>query len=290
MINKAAHKIIDPHLHLFNMQQGDYAWLKPSNPPFWPDKHLISKDFQQIDLSLGSSNQLHGFVHIEAGFNNQQPWLEIDWLQQHCTFPFKSVAFADITNSTFQRHIEQLKQRTSVVGIRHILDEQAVQILSANSINQHFELLAQAELSFDAQLSLNDEQTVNKLVDLATKHNKVNIIINHGGWPLENESNDEKKAWRDNLRKLALCENIAIKLSGWEMSNRNWQPQQVSIVLKDCIEVFSQSRVMLASNFPLCLFSMSYADLWRSYAELPEISPQCFEKITFSNALTWYKF
>ncbi len=284
------HKIIDPHLHLFNLQQGDYAWLKPQNPPFWPDKQLINKNFFETNILLQSPNQLSGFVHIEAGFDNQQPWREIDWLQQHCTLPFKSVAFADITATTFAEHINQLKQRTSVVGIRHILDEQAEQILNSELIHRHFALLAEMEFSFDAQLPLADDQAIEQLVALANKHKTVRVIINHAGWPPAHNDVHRQEKWKLNLQKLAKCENIAIKLSGWEMSNRTWQPQQVAIVIQNCIAILGDTRVMLASNFPLCLFSMPYADLWNTYAALPKISSQYFEKITFRNAKNWYKF
>jgi predicted TIM-barrel fold metal-dependent hydrolase len=288
-MTQKSHKIIDPHLHLFNMQEGDYAWLKPQNPPFWPDKHLINKSFVEAEVLLQPPNQLSGFVHIEAGFDNQQPWREIDWLEQHCTLPFRSVAFADIAATTFTEHISKLQQRKSVVGIRHVLDEQAEQILASALIHQHFSLLAEAKYSFDAQLSLANNQAIELLVVLANKHKTVSVIINHAGWPPSNNDVIGQKNWLLNLQKLASCENIAIKLSGWEMSNRTWQPQRVSAVIQDSIAILGNTRVMLASNFPLCLFSMSYADLWNSYGELPEISPQCFEKITFGNAKHWYK-
>lgn len=289
-MTRVLHKIIDPHLHLFNLQQGDYAWLKPQNPPFWPDKHLINNSFVESNLLLPLPKQLAGFVHIEAGFDNQQPWREIDWLQQHCTLPFKSVAFADITAITFTKHIKQLKLRKSVVGIRHILDEKAVEILSSTLIQQHFSLLAELEFSFDAQLSLADSQAVELLISLANKHKTLRIIINHGGWPSANNDLNAQKNWQLNLQKLAECKNIAIKLSGWEMSNRAWQPQQVATMIQDCLTILGDTRVMLASNFPLCLFSMSYSELWNTYAILPEISRQTFEKISFCNALNWYNF
>jgi L-fuconolactonase len=283
-------KIIDPHLHLFNLQKGDYAWLKPQTPPFWPDKHLISKSFMEADLLLQPPNQLSGFVHIEAGFDNQQPWREIDWLQQHCTLPFKSVAFADITATTFAEHIHRLKEYKSVAGIRHILDEQAEQILSSALINQHFALLSDYELNFDAQLSLTNNQAIEQLVALANKHKTLRIIINHAGWPPPHDDVNGLKIWKANLQKLAQHENIAIKLSGWEMSNRTWQPQQAATLIQDSIAILGDKRVMLASNFPLCLFSMSYADLWNTYAEIPELSAQSFEKITHSNTAHWYQF
>jgi L-fuconolactonase len=288
-MTESHHKIIDPHLHLFNLEQGDYAWLKPQNPPFWPDKHIINKNFVEADVWMYPPQQLAGFVHIEAGFDNHQPWREIDWLQQHCALPFSSVAFADITATTFAEHIELLKQRKSVVGIRHILDEQAEKILKSELIDQHFTLLSKYEFSFDAQLSLLDAPAIEQLFTLANKHKAVRIIINHGGSPPTMNAIDAQKKWQLSLQKLVKCENVAIKLSGWEMSNRAWQPQHAANVVQDCIATLGDTRVMLASNFPLCLLSMSYAELWNTYAALHKISAQCFEKITFSNAKSWYR-
>lgn len=281
--------VIDPHLHLFDLQQGDYHWLKPQQAPLWSDKHLIRGNFTQADLTLGSTFKLAGFVHIEAGFDNHQPWREIDWLEKHCSGPFKTVAFADITAKAFGQHLDQLTQRQSIVGIRFILDEQAERILSADLTKQHFMLLSQANLNFDAQFSMTDAKASASLVELANQFPDVAIIINHAGWPPAKDAVESRDIWQLNLQKLAECKNIAIKLSGWEMADRAWQPQFASSTIQDCIISFGENRVMLASNFPLCLFSMPYAELWNTYAALPNISRETFEKLTFSNAKTWYK-
>lgn len=282
-------EVIDPHLHLFNLQQGEYHWLRPHTLPLWPDKHLIQCNFTQADLTLGSKFKLAGFVHIEAGFDNQQPWREIDWLENHCSRAFKTVAFADISTKVFEQHLDQLRQRQSVVGIRFILDEQAERILSADLTRQHFTLLSQANLSFDAQLSLTDAKASASLVALANQFPDVSIIINHAGWPPAKDLVERRDIWQLSIQKLAECKNIAMKLSGWEMADRAWQPQFASSIIQDCIISFGENRVMLASNFPLCLFSMPYAQLWNTYAALPNISRKTFAKITYSNAKTWYK-
>ena len=208
----------------------------------------------------------------------------------YCTLPFKSVAFADICADTFEPHIQQLIQRPSVVGIRHILDDGAYAILTSNTIKQNFALLQQHNLSFDAQLSLTDTQSLAQLVSLAQQYPRLKIIINHGGWPPDMTINLQQALWVSSLRTLSSCDNIAIKLSGWEMFDRHWQEQQVQAVLGCCLEILGDSKVMLASNFPLCRFSMEYAQLWRTYRALPEVSTECFEKITSRNAKNWYRF
>ena len=31
-------RVIDPHLHLFNLEDGDYHWLQEGYEPEWSDK------------------------------------------------------------------------------------------------------------------------------------------------------------------------------------------------------------------------------------------------------------
>ena len=129
--------IIDPHLHLFDLNKGQYHWLKAENPPFWPDKSVIAKNFREQNLKLAPPLNLAGFVHIEAGFDNQQPWREIAWLEQNCQSNFRSVASLDITlmPEIFSQQLDKLLAYKSVVGIRHILDDEALSILELSLIH-----------------------------------------------------------------------------------------------------------------------------------------------------------
>jgi predicted TIM-barrel fold metal-dependent hydrolase len=280
--------IIDPHLHLFDLQQGNYAWLKPSQAPFWPDKNKITRNFSEQDLTLPANMHLAGFVHIEAGFDNQQPWREIDWLEIQCQLPFKSVACADLCSLHFPEVIQQLSQRCSVVGIRHILDDDAYTILTHPQINQHFELLARLGWSFDAQLGLDDNRGVAALLQLSQRFPNVAIIINHGGLPPEQIN--ERQTWLANLQKLSEHSNMAIKLSGWEMTNRQWTSNYMQEITTLCLQLFGSERVMLASNFPLCTFSFSYAELWQRYQRELALTADIWQQLTANNARRWYQF
>ena len=95
-------KIIDPHVHLFDIAQGDYHWLKPDNSPFWSDKALINKTCVEGDLAFIFETDLKSepvfsselelvlasFVHIEAGFDNKRPWRELNNLEATCKKTF----------------------------------------------------------------------------------------------------------------------------------------------------------------------------------------------------------
>ena len=282
--------IIDPHLHLFNLKDGDYTWLRPTEPPFWPDKENINQQFTESDITLNSSLKLSGFVHIEAGYDNLQPWREIDWLERHCQLPFRSVAHADLTSDNFLLQLERLCLRPSVVGIRHILDEQAYTLLNSPKVLEHLKALSSYQLSFDAQISLIDTEAVAKLIGLLDSAPDLKVIINHGGWPPSFADQDAWQCWQKNLQQLAYYPQVAIKLSGWEMTNRQWNLEMITPVLDVCLAEFDDAALMLASNFPLCTWRFSMQEIWQNYTEKLSLSGATLTRLTSTNASNWYKF
>jgi|TARA_R110000803_G_scaffold41461_4_gene89111 predicted TIM-barrel fold metal-dependent hydrolase len=282
-------KIIDPHLHLFDLNKGSYQWLRPENPPFWPDKHLIAKHFSEQDLTLSSPLSLSGFVHIEAGFDNEQSWREIAWLEETCKRPFRSIAMLDITlpKPLFSQQLEKLMHYQSVVGIRHILDDNAQVMLNNQHTGANLALLADKQLSFELQMPLANTSAVDSLITIIHSTTDLMLSINHAGSPTADKK--QQIAWLDNLKRLAKFSTVFIKCSGYEMTDRyystNWQHKIIAL----CLENFGISRVMLASNFPLSLWHGSYQDTWLANTELP-YNAVLIQQLCFSNAAQFYKF
>lgn len=300
-------KLIDPHLHLFNLTQGDYHWLDSKAPPFWPDKAIINRNFCELDLALNKSTELAGFVHIEAGFDNEQPWKEIEYLESSCLKPFSCIAAIDLLapSDQFTVTLEKLISYNSMVGVRHILDEQAGSILNDTQALNNFNSLNQHKLVFETQLPLasinekddkkenNQSKTITTLRNVIANNRNTTFIINHAGFPPLNSTSQAWRQWKNNLAKLANNSNTVIKCSGWEMIDRKYNEQWLSACLSACIEAFSVERVMLASNFPLCLFShKSYNDYWSSIINstiLGSYSTQQKSALLYSNALKFYR-
>jgi predicted TIM-barrel fold metal-dependent hydrolase len=306
-------KILDPHLHLFDLQLGQYSWLKPENAPFWPDKAIINKSFSQQNLVVSGEYEIAGFVHIEAGFNNDTAKEEVIWLESVATKPFKTVAFIDVTLPVieFERAVDELMQCQSVAGIRHILDDDgldadglggALEILSLPQVKSNFIYLAKHHLSFDLQMPITETLAFNQLISILKHCPTLKVILNHAGWPPTADSAKSlaKSDWYSALKQLAALPQCAVKCSGWEMMDRQydavptekagkatWQSQ----VLTLCLEAFGQERVMLASNFPLCLFHSSYQDYWDNVINILDNMPLTEPKkqaLVFNNACSWY--
>jgi len=282
-------QIVDPHIHLFDLAQGDYQWLLANNPPFWPDKHKISKSFSEQDISLRTTLTLTGFIHIEAGFDNERPWREVAWLEQNCKLPFRAVAAVDLTLNEvgFKLLVEKLVQYQSVVGVRHILDEDALDLLSNAQVIENFMCLNDKGLNFEVQMPFDDTSSVKALLNIIDKNKNISFIINHAGFPPVNVQSSQGLEWQRNLAQVAQYKNVAIKCSGWEMIDRKYNLDWLKEVVELCIAVFSTTRVMLASNFPLVLFSQQYQAYWQLLNE--QLDVEYRQALFKDNAQHWYQ-
>lgn len=286
-------KIIDPHVHLFNLISGDYHWLKDGNEPLWADKKLIQRNFNEQDLALNAPLILAGFVHIEAGFDNHKPWRELNWLEQHCTASFKSIAFADVTQTPakFSADIKKLKSYSSFIGIRYIFNDHAYTSAEIENINKNLITLANEALIFEVQLPEAQEVFEQVFACLLAEPN-LTIIINHAVFPPELQEKTLYSHWLNNIKKLSQLNKIYIKCSGWEMVNRQYSMPHVINIIKVCLHLFGEHNVMLASNFPLNLFTKTYQDYWLDlYKNLNTTNHFSFEQnnnLFYKNAMRTY--
>jgi L-fuconolactonase len=148
-----------------------------------------------------------------------------------------------------------------------------------------FRHLAGLGLSFDAWLL---EPQLPDLIDLARAFPDTTIIVNHLGTPLGRGAYAGKReerfpAWRDNIRELSNCHNVAVKLGGLALGLCNFpsflaEPRAPSTQLaqewrpyiETCIEAFGTRRCMFEGNFPVDMGSCSYASLWNTFKRLAQ--------------------
>lgn len=286
--------IVDPHLHLWQLNHGHYHWLRQQNPPNWPEKSLLQQDFLVEDLHLAAPFRLAGLVHIEAGFDNTRPERELAWLgSQQVSCPYRAVAFLDLSQSL--PRIETALQALLAyhpVGVRHIFEGADQQILQQPKMQHIATLLQQHQLLLEVQCAIASDKNVNAIAQLAQLYPKLNLVLNHAG--LVNKA--QWPSWHSAIKQLAVYPNIAMKLSGWELANAgnysqaepDWQ-QQVLLAL---LHLWPCSRLMFASNFPLCLWQGSYQQLWQRYYQLCFDIGLCLDdwrQLSASSAAHWYR-
>jgi L-fuconolactonase len=148
-----------------------------------------------------------------------------------------------------------------------------------------FKILHKLGLSFDAWLL---EPQLPDLIDLAQTFPDTAIVLDHVGTPLgiasyKGRREERFPLWRDNIRTLAKCENVVVKLGGLAMAfcgfdsfrstppahseqlAREWKPY-----IETCIEAFGPDRCMFESNFPVDIGSCTYPVLWNAFKRIAQ--------------------
>ena len=282
---------VDPHIHLFALDEGQYDWLKPTNAPFWADKRNIAKNTTETMLYRASLGQLCGFVHIEAGYDNSRPWREIAFLERHCTLPFRSVGCIDLAGNSVGSHIDKLGLYSSVSGLRHILDDDAKTLLRAPKVKWALSHMAYKGLSFDAQLDIADSNAVAALLNVLEQNPALKVAINHAAIAPFDTKSLAFKTWRQNIRVLSETGQVAFKFSGLEMQDRRWNWQRAYYIFETLLDTVSANQIMFASNFPLCQWGMSYAALWHGFSDMIAPLSEAQKAALLSiNAKQWYGF
>ena len=138
-------------------------------------------------------------------------------------------------------------------------------------------------LSYDAwQL----EYQLPDLIDLARAFPGTRIVLNHAGglFALGRHAGrieERFTRWRENIRALARCSNVVVKLGGLGMptcglrhANAATPPSSAELAnewrpyIETCIEAFGADRCMFESNYPVDAATASYPVIWNAFKRI----------------------
>lgn len=146
-----------------------------------------------------------------------------------------------------------------------------------------FAAYADYGLKFDAWVL---EPQLPDVIALARAFPDQAIVLDHCGTPLNIASYrgrlpEHFERWRTNIRVLAECPNVSVKLGGLAMAfcgmpeegpakgrgsaqlAARWKPY-----IETCIEAFGADRAMFESNYPVDRWGASYPVLWNAFKRL----------------------
>ncbi len=159
----------------------------------------------------------------------------------------------------------------------------APHVLTDPDFRKGFQYLGKHGLSYDAwQL----EYQLPELIDLARAFPDTQIVVNHLGGlfglgPYEGREQERFAAWRENIRALAECPGVVMKLGGLGMptcgfpgSFRSTPPTSEELAeqwrpwIETCIEAFGASRCMFESNYPVDAATAAYPVIWNAFKRI----------------------
>jgi len=156
-------------------------------------------------------------------------------------------------------------------------------LMAEPAFRDGFARLGKFGLSFDAWLY---HTQIAELTDLARAYPDTPIVLDHVGGPMgigpyEGRRDAVFADWRRDMKRLATCPNVTVKLGGLAMlvagfgfHQRPVPPSSQELAaawrpyMDACIEDFGASRCMFESNFPVDKAMCSYAVLWNAFKRI----------------------
>lgn len=289
----ARRRIADPHHHIWDLEAVYYPWLVEKPPSdFMATNPQLARNYLVPDyLADGRDFDLARSVHVEALSDPANPVAETRWVQQQADdpanegFPHGIVAFADLMADDFAEVVAAHMRYPNLRGIRQVLSWETEPDMRDRIWRENFERLGQLGLIFDLQI---EPSQMEDAVRLARDFPEVRISLNHTGLPdTTNDGGDE--VWRQGIRELAQCDNVAVKISGPGIMDPNWTTASIRPFVLETIERFGVARCMFASDFPVDRLWRSFTDLWTAYVEITrDFSEQERSQLFHDNAVSIY--
>ena len=119
---------------------------------------------------------------------------------------------------------------------------------------------------------------------------KLRFVLDHLAKP--HIKAGEVEPWADGIRAFAKFSNVYCKLSGLvtEADWQNWKPEQITPYLDVAFDAFGHERLMIGSDWPVCLVAASYEsalDVVKNY--LRQFSFEIQEKVLGGNACDFWQ-
>ncbi|MBP0594355.1 amidohydrolase family protein [Paraburkholderia sp. LEh10] len=273
-------KVVDPHIHLWDLKTHRYPWLDNPGVSFVGDARALKHDYLIADLIEDANGiELLKCVHVEANHDPQDPVEETRWLQSVAdaalsrSMPNGIVAAVDLSADNAAEVLEGHAAFANTRGVRQILnvhhdklyDYVGRHFMRDARWRENFKLLPRHRMSFDIQLY---PSQMEEAAALAKQHDDTQFIVNHAGMFVDRDSVAGYRAWREGMKTLAQCPNVAVKISGLAMFDHQWTVESLRPYVLETIDTFGVERAMFASNFPVDGQFGTYDELWRAYASI----------------------
>ena len=218
---------------------------------------ILKRDYlpSELETQLGALG-FDGTIAVQA----RQSVEETGWLLQLAEehdFISGVVGWVDLCSPALPGQLERYGAHPKLAGVRHVVhDEPDDGFLLRPEFRRGIAQLREYNLTYDLLLFPKHLPVAVKLVQ---EFPDQPFVLDHIAKPRIAEK--QFAPWQEDLTALAQFPNVCCKLSGMvtEANWRQWQPEDFHRYLDIVIEAFGTDRVMIGSDWPVCLLSGDYA-------------------------------
>jgi L-fucono-1,5-lactonase len=239
---------IDAHQHFWIYNRREYDWIDEAMAS-------IRRDFLPADLKPQlETNGFQGSVLVQV----RQTLEETRWLlelAENNPFILGVVGWVDLRSPRLRAELECFEGKSKLVGIRHIVQGESDDFLLQADFLRGISTLEEFGLSYDILIYTKHLPIAAEFV---RRFPRQRFVLDHlAKPPIKSGAVD---AWARGMRELASFPNVYAKLSGLvtEADWQAWKPEEVRPYLDVAFECFGPRRLMIGSDWPVCMVSASY--------------------------------
>lgn len=289
--------IIDAHHHLWDLAPGRHPWLKRAAAAGQTGP-LTQNQLPADYLAAAAGHNVVATVHIEAGWDADDPFGEVAWLdslEKPDGMAARYVAHADLSAPDVEAVLARHAEHQRIVGIRDILSwhpDPARSFVTRrdrmkdDAWRRGLALLPRFGLSFDLLISpwqmADVAETLADFPDVA-------FILNHCGSPLDRDAEGMRR-WQEGLAVLAGAANVTLKISDLVAYDPQWTPDSLREVVLTCIDAFGVERCAFASDHPVEAEHATFDETYNAFKTITAgFSDEECGMLFEGNARRWYR-
>ncbi len=271
---------VDSHQHFIRYVPEDYYWITDTMVP-------LKRDYLPDELYREMARAgIDGSIAVQARHDRG----ETEWLLGIAGAERRVlgvVGWLDVSSASFERDLEVLAQNPNLCGLRHMVqDEEDEGFLRRPEFVNGLRLLDHYNLTYDILVW---PTQLHSAMELARMLPSQWFVLDHLGTP--NVRGKEIDAWAEGLRRIARLQNVWCKVSGivTEADWHTWRDEDFRPYLDIALDAFSPSRLMIGSDWPVCLLAGEYPRVLRIVQDyVSMLSPSEQDAILGENARRFY--
>lgn len=271
---------IDAHQHFWHYNPTRDQWIDDS-------MEVLKRDFLPADLKpLLDENGFEGCIAVQADQSENETEFLLK-LAGNNDFIKGVVGWVDLRDPRIEERCHHFAVYKKLKGFRHIVQAEPDDFMSRSDFQRGIKALVGENFTYDILVYPSQIRAANELVN---RFPDQPFVLDHIGKP--DIRNKKVDLWKEQIAILAGAPNIYCKISGLvtEAHWHQWDKKDFMLYLDEIFDAFGTDRIMIGSDWPVCLLSASYHEVIAIVKEyLEQFSAVDKAKIMGENALSFYK-
>lgn len=242
---------LDSHQHFWTYNESDYDWMTS-------EMDVLRRNYLPFDLlpELISSG-FDGSISVQARRMVEETEFLLQ-LADQCSSIRGVVGWVDFESEQIDETLDRFASHSRFKGVRELIhDMEDVDYACSDNHIQIIGKLGSLNLTYDLLLK---PSNLPSAIELVRRFPEQKFVIDHIAKPVITD--DISTHWREGIESLSQFENVFCKLSGMVTEARweQWCGADFLPYLEIVLDAFGPTRLMIGSDWPVCLLSASYSD------------------------------